>query len=167
MDEQARKTALRMIPYGIYVLTAGARDGDVAAATVNWVTQTSFSPPLLALGVKTDSGVYAVARKTGEMVLNILGQGQQGAAFAFFKPSKYEDGKLSGEAVAWAANGAPILASAPAAVALTLRQVVELGDHHTFVAEVTEVHLNRAVEGRPDAAVLHMKDLGEKVFYGG
>jgi flavin reductase (DIM6/NTAB) family NADH-FMN oxidoreductase RutF len=156
-----------MIPYGIYVLTAGAKDGDVAAATVNWVTQTSFAPPLLALGVKTDSGVYAVGRAKGQLVLNILGQGQQGPAFAFFKPAEYANGKLSGETVAWAANGAPILTSAPAAVELKLLQVVELGDHHTFIAEVTGVHLNQAIEGRPDEAVLHMKDLGEKVFYGG
>jgi flavin reductase (DIM6/NTAB) family NADH-FMN oxidoreductase RutF len=167
MDDQAKKTALRMIPYGIYVLTAGTRDGDVAAATVNWVTQTSFSPPLLALGVKTDSGVYALARAKGQMVLNILGKGQQGPAFTFFKPVEYVDGKLSGEAVAWATNGAPILSSAPAAVELKLLQVVELGDHHTFIAEVTDVHLHQTIEGRADEAVLHMKDLGEKVFYGG
>ena len=167
MDDQAKKTALRMIPYGIYVLTAGSREGDVAAATVNWVTQTSFSPPLVALGVKTDSGAYAIIREKGQMVLNMLGQGQQGAAFTFFKPAVYADGKLSGEAVEWAANGAPILTSAPAAIELKLLQVVELGDHHTFIAEVTDVHLNRAIEGRPDEAVLHMKDLGEKVFYGG
>lgn len=167
MDDQAKKTALRMIPYGIYVLTAGTKDGEVAAATVNWVTQTSFSPPLVALGVKTDSGIYALAREKGEMVLNILGQGQQGPAFTFFKPAEYADGKLSGEALAWAGNGAPILTSAPAAVELKLRQVVELGDHHTFIAEVTDVHLAKPIEGRADEAVLHMKDLGEKVFYGG
>ena len=46
MDEQAKKTSLRMIPYGLYVLTAEAKDGSVAAATVNWVTQASFQPPL-------------------------------------------------------------------------------------------------------------------------
>src|ERR687885_689387 len=43
MDEQANKTALRRIPYGLFLLTA--RHGeDVASATVNWVTQTSFGP---------------------------------------------------------------------------------------------------------------------------
>lgn len=167
MDDQAKKTALRMIPYGIYVLTAGSREDSVAAATVNWVTQTSFSPPLVALGVKTDSGAYALIREKGQMVLNMLGQGQQGIAFTFFKPAAYADGKLSGEAVDWGANGAPILTSAPAALELKLLEVVERGDHHTFIAEVTDVHLNRAIEGRPDEAVLHMKDLGEKVFYGG
>ncbi len=55
MDDAAKKTALRMIPYGIYVLTAEASDGSLAAATVNWVTQTSFDPALVAVGVKADS----------------------------------------------------------------------------------------------------------------
>ena len=41
MDDAAKKTALRMIPYGIYVMTAEAADGATAAATVNWVTQTA------------------------------------------------------------------------------------------------------------------------------
>ena len=55
MDQDAKKTALRMIPYGMYVLTS--KDGkDVSAATVNWLTQTSFAPPLVAMGVKGDSG---------------------------------------------------------------------------------------------------------------
>ncbi len=49
MDADAKKTALRMIPYGIYVLTAEGSKG-VAAATVNWVTQTSFDPPLVVGG---------------------------------------------------------------------------------------------------------------------
>ena len=40
MDDDAKKTALRMIPYGIYVMTA-ERGGEIAAATVNWVTQVS------------------------------------------------------------------------------------------------------------------------------
>jgi hypothetical protein len=32
---------------------------------------------------------------------------------------------------------------------------------------VTEAHLPKAITGRPDAAILEMKDLGENVFYGG
>jgi len=35
MDDQAKKTALWMSPYGIYMMTAGGNDGDIAAATVN------------------------------------------------------------------------------------------------------------------------------------
>ena len=85
MDDDAKKTALRMIPYGIYVMTA-ENDGEVAAATVNWVTQTSFAPPLVVVGAKADSGGYAIAKASGHFALNMLGKGQQGMAFGFFKP---------------------------------------------------------------------------------
>ena len=37
MDANAKKTALRMIPYGLYVVTAADKSGSrVAAAAVNW-----------------------------------------------------------------------------------------------------------------------------------
>ena len=36
MDNDAKKNGLRMIPYGLLVLTAEDAEGDVAAATVNW-----------------------------------------------------------------------------------------------------------------------------------
>jgi flavin reductase (DIM6/NTAB) family NADH-FMN oxidoreductase RutF len=53
MNLDHKKTVLRMIPYGIYVLTSDDGKGDISAATVNWVTQTAFVPPLLVVGVKT------------------------------------------------------------------------------------------------------------------
>jgi flavin reductase (DIM6/NTAB) family NADH-FMN oxidoreductase RutF len=167
MDEQARKTALRMIPYGIYVMTAEANGEAPAAATVNWVTQTSFAPPLVAIGVKVESGVYGAAKASGHFVLNMLGKGQQGPAFAFFKPAELVDGKLSGEEIEWAGNGAPILISAAAAIECKVVDIVEKGDHHIFIGEVTNAHLHEQPDGRPDEAILEMKDLGEKVFYGG
>lgn len=36
MDASLKKTVLRMIPYGLYVLTAKGKDDTMAAATVNW-----------------------------------------------------------------------------------------------------------------------------------
>ena len=48
MDEDAKKAALRMIPYGMFILTTKSKDGqNIGAATVNWITQTSFAPPWL------------------------------------------------------------------------------------------------------------------------
>jgi flavin reductase (DIM6/NTAB) family NADH-FMN oxidoreductase RutF len=167
MDEQAKKTALRMIPYGIYVMTAKGADGAIAAATVNWVTQTAFAPPLVVVGVKVDSGAYAIVKETRQFVLNVLGKGQQGPAFTFCKPVQVEDGKLSGEPFHPAGNGAAILDNAPAALECKVVEIVERGDHHIVVAEVTDAHLKAPIEGRPDEAVLEMKDLGAKVFYGG
>ena len=167
MNQDAKKTALRMIPYGIYVLTADDGKGNVAGATVNWVTQTAFNPPLVVAGVKTDSGAYSIIKNTKNFTLNMLGKEHKGLAFTFFKPAQLADGKLSGQAIHKGANGAPILDAALAAVECKVTNIVEQGDHHIIVAEVIEAHLPNPIPGRPDAAILEMKDLGDNVFYGG
>ncbi len=166
MDPDAKKTALRMIPYGIYVLTAEA-DGAVAAATVNWVTQTAFDPPLLVVGMKADTGAYQLAKKAGHFALNMLGKGQQSQAFAFFKPAERDGDTISGEPFKSGTTGAPILDNAPAAVECRIAEIVERGDHHIVVGEVVNASVSQAPEGRPDDAILHMRELGDNVFYGG
>src|SRR5690348_9134977 len=109
MDNDAKKTVLRMIPYGIYVLTAAEGKDKIAAATVNWVTQTAFAPPLVVVGVKTDSGAYQIVKSAKTFALNMLGKDQKGLAFTFFKPASVSDGKISGQAYRSGTTGAPIL----------------------------------------------------------
>ena len=167
MNEDAKKTALRMIPYGIYVLTADDGKGNVAAATVNWVTQTAFAPPLVVVGVKTDSGAYGLVKSTGNFALNMLGKEHKGVAFTFFKPTRFEDGKLSGQAIHKRSTGVPILDAAPASVECKVTSIVEQGDHHIVVGEVVDAHVAKPITGRPDTAILEMKELGDNVFYGG
>lgn len=166
MDANDKKTALRMIPYGLYVLTAESKSG-FAAATVNWVTQASFAPPLVAVGVKADSAAHAIAKESGAFALNVLGKGQQALAFTFFKPAERQGSTISGETFRAGATGAPILASTPAYVECRLIATVEKGDHSVFVGEVVEAGVAKAPEGRPDDATLWLKDLGDKIFYGG
>ena len=66
-----------MIPYGIYVLTSDDGKGNISAATVNWVTQTAFAPPLLVVGVKTNSGTYQTVKTAQTFALNMLGKDQR------------------------------------------------------------------------------------------
>lgn len=167
MDDAAKKTALRMIPYGIYVLTAEDASGNVGAATVNWVTQTAFAPALLVVGVKADSSAYQVLQAAGVFGLNMLGKGQQGVAFAFFKPAEKGDGTISGEPYRRGGSGAPILERAIACLECRVVETVERGDHHIVVGEVVEAHVAKQPDARPDQAILHMADLGDNVFYGG
>ena len=167
MNTDTKKTVLRMIPYGIYVLTADDAKGNVAAATVNWVTQSAFAPPLVVVGVKADSGTYKTVKAAQAFALNMLGKEQKNLAFTFFRPADVSDGKISGQSFRKGETGAPILVDAPGAVECRVIAVVEQGDHHIVVGEVVEAHLNRPFSGRPDVAILEMKDLGENVFYGG
>jgi len=167
MDANAKKTVLRMIPYGLYVLTAQAKDGTVAAGTVNWVTQASFAPPLVVVGVKTDSGAHAAIKDSGTFALNVLGKGQGPMAFTFFKPAQKDGNRISGEPYHAGSTGAPILDNAPAWIECRLTDTVERGDHSVFVGEVVDVGLTKAPEGRADDATLWLKELGPNVFYGG
>jgi flavin reductase (DIM6/NTAB) family NADH-FMN oxidoreductase RutF len=97
----------------------------------------------------------------------MLGKGQQGAAFSFFKPAQRDGDTINGEPIGAGATGAPILASAPAAVECKVAEIVERGDHHIVIGEVVGAIVNTAPEGRPDEAILEMKELGDNVFYGG
>ena len=167
LNADAKKTVLRMIPYGIYVLTADDGKGNIGAATVNWVTQTAFAPPLVAVGVKADSGSYATLKAAGFFALNMLGKDQKALAFTFFRPADVSDGKLSGQAYRKGETGAPVLIQALGAIECKVVSIVEQGDHHIVVGEVVQAILERPISGRPDAAILEMKDLGDNVFYGG
>lgn len=167
MDANHKKTTLRMIPYGLFVLTAEAADGRVSAATVNWVTQTSFEPPLLAVGVKVDSAGHGLIKDTGHFALSVLGKGQQNQAFAFFKPTRREGDQIGGHDFRRGSTGAPILEAAPAWVECRLVGTVEKGDHSLFVGEVVDAGVRSEISGRPDDATLALRDLGEKTFYGG
>jgi flavin reductase (DIM6/NTAB) family NADH-FMN oxidoreductase RutF len=166
MNADAKKIALRTIPYGLYVLTTKAADG-ISAATVNWVTQASFAPPLVAVGVKADSHGRKHLHEGATFALCILGKNQKDVAYTFFKPTVVEDGKMSGQPYHDGSTGAPILDSAIASIECKVLNIVEAGDHHVIVAEVIDANVPVPITGRPDAAILEMKDLGDNVFYGG
>lgn len=167
MDANAKKTALRMIPYGLYVLTAQGKDGRVAAATVNWVTQTAFEPPLVVVGVKQDSGAHSLIKESKAFALNILGKDHKDVAFTFFKPLEREGNTIGGQPFRTGSLGAPILEKVPAFVECALVDSVEKGDHSIFVGEVKNAGVSQQPSGRPDDVTLTLKDLGDKIFYGG
>jgi len=167
MDENSKKTALRMIPYGLYVLAARDTEGNIGGATINWVTQTSFNPPLVAIGVREGSAIYYVLKSAGYFALNFLGKDQQSIASAFFRAARLEDGKINGYSFEPGMTGAPILLDVPAYVECKVVAAVEKGDHSLFVGEVVNAEVRQIPPGRPDDAILTLKDLGENVFYGG
>jgi len=161
MDEQAeaaKKSTLLMIPYGLYVL--GTKQGDeIDAGTVNWVTQTSFKPPLVAMGVKQDSRLYSMVKASGVFTLSFLESGQKDLAFAFFRPVKVEGDMISGQRFETHDSGAPVLVDAPAWVEGRIVGEVAVGDHSCMIGEVTNAGSRR------EARVLTLEECGVK--YGG
>ena len=153
-----------MIPYGLYFMTAEDKDGRISAAIVNWVTQASFKPPLVAVGVKADSQIDNIVKTAGNFALNVLGKRQHGTAYAFFKPAERDGQKICGKPFRAGSTGAPVLENTPAFVECRLVTTVEEGDHSIFVGKVVDAGVTQDPEGRADEATLLLKELREKTF---
>ncbi len=159
MNEDAKKVALRMINYGMYILTA--KEGEkIGAATVNWLSQTSFKPPLVMVGLKADSHLHSLVEKTRTFAVNILGSDQKNLAAEFFKPLRVEGMKMNGTPYETGVTGAPILTETPASLECKVTDILKRGDHTVVVGEVVEAHVRRK-----DAEPLFMRSTGW--FYGG
>jgi flavin reductase (DIM6/NTAB) family NADH-FMN oxidoreductase RutF len=158
--EQRRKVALRMIPYGIYVITAGDGNGGIIGDTVIWVTQTSFSPPLLVIALETKSKALDIAKSTKAFALNMLQKGQQKLAFDFFsrlnKSSPLVNGRHPSVPFYKGKTGVPILKDVPAAIECRVAGICPGGQDgfEILIGEVVEGHSNRNFRGRPDDMIL-------------
>jgi flavin reductase (DIM6/NTAB) family NADH-FMN oxidoreductase RutF len=153
MDSQAKKTALRMITGGLYLLTV-RRDDLFNASTISWLSQASFDPPLVMLGVKANTLTHAMVEGSGRFAVNLLSNGQTDLAQAFFKSAEYENGKLNGYAFdTGAQTGAPIFEDVPAWFECEVVEMVKGGDHTVVVARVVEAGVRD-----PDAKPMALRD---------
>lgn len=136
MDPEVKKQTLRMLSYGLYLLSAA--DGqEKAAGTITWLSQASFTPPLVMVGVKVESGVNTLVEKSGTFAINILAADQTEAASAFFRPSEVEGETINGYAFEpGPETGAPLLVDLPAWFEARVTDTVKAGDHTVYVAEV-------------------------------
>ena len=159
MDLQAKKTALRKISHGIYVV--GVKDGaQTNAFTATWLTQVSFTPPLVALGVKKDGGSFHMIQQGGVFSVNLLGKGQKALAEHFVKPASVVGEKLKDVPHRAGKTGAPVLTEAIAYFECEVREIAnERGDHAIVIGEVIEAGVQR------DEPTLTLADTGW--HYGG
>jgi flavin reductase (DIM6/NTAB) family NADH-FMN oxidoreductase RutF len=158
MDEAAKKTAQRMIPYGLFVVST--RDGDaVNAFAANWLTQASFTPPLIAMAAKAGQASTNMIESSGIFNVNVLESGQTALATKFFSPMERVGNKFGDIEFSLSPNGCPVLKDALAYFECRVVDRVARGDHTVFVAEVIEASVQR------EAAPLTLAETGFK--YGG
>lgn len=143
MDEAAKKQVLRFFTYGLYAATA--RDGDdVAAMTVNWATQVSFAPPLIAVSMERESRTRALAMRTGAFALSVYAADQRELAGLLGRHSAKAPEKFAG--VAWApggATGCPLIEGTLGALECRVVSALEAGDSILVLAEVIAAHALR------------------------
>jgi flavin reductase (DIM6/NTAB) family NADH-FMN oxidoreductase RutF len=138
MELTTRRKALRLLSNGMYVITS--RSGDhYGAATVTWISQASFKPPLIMAAIRTGSTVFKCLSSSGFAAIHVLGVNQQEVAQRFFFPTKTDGSRINGEPFTEGATGAPILPNTPAHVECrVVKLLADVGDHAVVIFEVLE-----------------------------
>lgn len=158
MDPKARKQALRGITYGLYVI--GTKDDEaVNAFAGNFLTQTSFEPPLVAIAAKAGTRSQQQIASNEVFSVNVLETGQKDMVTAFFKSLEPEGNTLAGYEFYTETTGCPIFKDALSFFECKVVDKIEKGDHFIYVGEVINAGVHRT--GDP----LTMKETG--FYYGG
>jgi flavin reductase (DIM6/NTAB) family NADH-FMN oxidoreductase RutF len=138
MDAKVRQKTLRLLSNGVYVLTSRSEE-RCGAATVSWVSQVSFKPPLIMAAVRRQSNVFMCLEESRAAALHIVGNGQQEIARRFFFPTAAGDGTINGEPVVDRKSAAPILANLPAHIECQVERIVDTdGDHAVVILQVVD-----------------------------
>jgi flavin reductase (DIM6/NTAB) family NADH-FMN oxidoreductase RutF len=161
--DRLRRRVLWSFPSGLYVV--GSRDGDRRnGMTLNWFTQVSFAPKLVAIAVENDAFTNELISAGGAYTVNTVSRDDRAIVRKFTKPVEvdtaastlngfgYHDGPVT---------GAPVLDQSPAYLECQVRQRVECGDHTLFVGEV----VNAGFQGDEETPMLRMEDT--RMNYGG
>jgi flavin reductase (DIM6/NTAB) family NADH-FMN oxidoreductase RutF len=146
MDPKIRQKALRLLTNGIYVMTS--RSGEkFGAATVTWVSQAGFKPPLLMAALRKDGNVLECVVESRQAVLHILDKGQASLAQTFFASAKESAGLLNGESYApGEKTSAPVLTNAHAHLECEVREILQQhGDHALVILEVINAEIRRDI----------------------
>ena len=146
MDENAKKITLRMIPYGLFVVGTKDAEGKVNAFAANWLTQFSFQPPLVAIGVKAGTPSCEMVEASGSFCVNVIATGGKDLASKFFGHVEPEGNKFGDVEFSLSPNGNPVLKDALGYFECQVRDKVTLGDHWLFVGEVVESGLQKEAE---------------------
>jgi flavin reductase (DIM6/NTAB) family NADH-FMN oxidoreductase RutF len=150
------------MPSGLYVV--GSRSGERRnGMTLNWVTQLSFDPKLLGIGVERDAYTHELISEGRCFSLCMIDREDRAIVRKFTKPVEVDTQArtLNGFAYHDGRSGAPILDLSVAYLDCELRQEVEAGNHTLFVGEVVDAAFLKPEE----TPVLRMEDT--RMNYGG
>ncbi len=155
-------TMLAPVP-AVLVSCGGERPNALAVA---WAGTVCSHPPMVSVSLRPDRFSYGLIRESGEFVVNLV-DGPHARALDYCGVRSGRDGDklaacgLTAEPMA-PLQTAPALAGFPVNLACRVRQVVPLGSHELFLAEVVGVRVREDLFD-PDGS-MHLERAGLVCF---
>ena len=146
MAKQTWKPGNMLYPVPAVMVSCADRDGNANIITVAWAGTVCTNPPMLSISVRPERFSYAMLRDTDEFVVNLVGRNLARACdWCGVKSGRDVDKwkemgltPLPSETLGFA----PGIEQAPVNIECKVRDVLELGSHHLFLAEVSAVRVD-------------------------
>lgn len=146
-----------MVPCPVVLLSVDGPDRP-NIITLSWAANVCSKPPTMVVGIRSERHSYNLVKDAGEFVLNIPSVDQlEGTVFAGTKSGRdYDKFSECGFTPEPASKvKAPMIKECPISIECKTRDIVPLGAHDLFIAEVVAVHIDESVldeKGRFDAS---------------
>ncbi len=143
MSKELWKPGNMLYPLPVVMVSVADRDGRPNIITVAWAGTVCTNPPMLSISVRPERYSYPVLKEMGEFVVNLTTRELAFATdYCGVKSGRDVDKfkelgltPLKAEHV-----GAPLIAESPVNIECKVREVLPLGSHHMFLADVVAVH---------------------------
>lgn len=133
MKDDSIKAALRVIPYGFYAITSH-HDGIDNAMVANWLSQVSFSPRRLILGLQNTCYTYGLVQKSGVFCINIFRKEDQESLMPYTKSLAKAPDKMEGAVFEPAPETqCPVLQGTAAYIECRVLDIVDINAGHDIV----------------------------------
>lgn len=143
--KESWKPGTLIYPLPAVLVSCGATPEEYNLLTVAWTGTVCTDPPMCYVSVRPERHSYGIIRRTGEFVINLTTRGLARAAdWCGVRSGRDYDkfremGLTPGKALKVAA---PIVEESPVSIECRVRQVLELGTHDMFLAEVVAVQVD-------------------------
>ena len=145
MEKETWKAGNMLYPLPAVMVSVSDGEGNDNIITVAWAGTVCTNPPMVSISVRPSRFSYDMLRKTGEFVINLTTEKLAYATDYCGVRSgkdvdKFKEMKLTKEKADFVK--VPMIAESPVSIECKVRQVLELGSHHMFLAEVLAVQID-------------------------
>lgn len=132
-----------LYPVPAVMVSCGDREGNQNILTVAWTGTICSDPAMVSVSIRPERYSYEMIKKTGEFVINLTTKELTYAADWCGVKSGRDTDKframgltpMKGNALLYA----PIIAESPVNLECRVKEVLKLGTHHMFIAEIADV----------------------------
>lgn len=143
--KQTWKPGIMLNPVPVVMVSCLGKDGSSNIITIAWTGVACSEPPTLYISVRPERHSYQMIKETGEFVINLTTEALvPHADYCGVKSGagtdKWKDTHLT--PVKASAVNVPLIGESPVNIECRVKQIIPLGSHDMFLAEVAAVNVD-------------------------